>query len=142
MNITGLLAIVLIMLLSATSCLAAEFTLAWDPNCDDEPSLIGYNIYFKAGSSVLADPDGAEMVYIDLTDPGFDRDQPSYTVTDLLKNVRYYFTVTAVYADDESDMSNETSAIKTSSGSTLNSNSDSSSSAGSGAGCFISSLLN
>ena len=87
----GILFASLIIMMSAATIPAAEVTLAWDASCNEYPDLIGYNIYFKAESSVATDPDGAELIYIALTDSGFDPDQPTYTVTGLSDNVRYYF---------------------------------------------------
>jgi hypothetical protein len=147
----GLIAFIMTLLIGAVNCLAGERTLAWDPNCNDYPNLIGYNLYYKAGSSVSENPDGANLIYIPLTEPGFDPDQPSYQVTGLLENVRYYFTVTALYNDDESAMSNEVSGMLDSDSGTLggspsgsssdvNSTADSSTGGSSSAGCFIDSL--
>ena len=140
------LAIILTLLIWATSSIAGEITLAWDPNCNDNPDLIGYNIYYKANSSVATDPDGADLVYIPLTDPGFDPDQPSYQVTGLSENVRYFFVVTAIYNNDESTMSNEASAVAAQTGSNYSaptsvaSSADNSASGSSSGGCFIDSI--
>ena len=139
--LSGVIVSILIILMSATSSFAADFTLAWDPNCNDYPNLIGYNIYFKADSSVVADQNDAELVYIALTDTGFDPEQPSYTIKGLLDNVRYYFTITAMFNDDETAMSNEVSAV--SGGGSSNSGIGSitaDSGSGSSGGCFIGTL--
>lgn len=138
-----LFALLLILLMWATSSLAGQLTLAWDPNCNADTNLIGYNLYYKAGSSVAADPDGANLIYIPLTDPDFDPDQPSYQVTGLTDSERYYFIVTAMYNDDESGMSNEVSAIIGAGGgqnSSINASSDGTSAGSSNGGCFIDSL--
>jgi hypothetical protein len=146
----GWIGVMIIMLMSATSGLAANFTLAWDPNCNEDPTLIGYSVYYNAGSSVLADPDGADIVFISLSDPDFDPDQPSYNLTGLQDDIEYFFTVSAVYEDGESAMSNEISGIRNSTDATPDSNPPSESNltpnpsstpgTGSSGGCFISSL--
>jgi hypothetical protein len=107
---SGLLAILIVLLVCAASGRAAEFTLAWDPHEMTQTELIGYNLYYKANASILADPDGSTMIHIPLEEPGFDPDHPNHTVTDLQENTVYYFTVTAMLGDDESGMSNEVSA--------------------------------
>ena len=107
----GWIAAITVILIFAASGSAAEFNLAWDPNCNEDPTLLGYNLYYNAGASVLTDPDGANYVYIALNDPDFNLDQPGYTVSGLQADVEYYFTVSAVYEDGESDMSNEISGI-------------------------------
>ena len=139
----GLIASLLILLMWATSSMAGELTLAWDPNDSDGADFIGYNLYYKAGSSVAADPDNANLIYIPLTDPEFDPDNPSYQVTGLTNSERYYFVVTAMYNDNESGMSNEVSAIVGTDGgqnSSINNSTESSSAGSSGGGCFIESL--
>jgi len=148
---TGWMAAMAILLVFATGGMAAEFSLAWDPNCNEAPTLIGYNLYYKAGASVTADPDSADFIYIALDDPDFAPDQPGFTVSDLEEDVEYYFAVSAVYEDGESSMSNEISSIRSSSDTPQNSSSPSNgslspnpagSSAGSSSGgCFINSLM-
>jgi hypothetical protein len=110
----GLITVLMTILISATGGSAANFPLAWDPNCNDYPTLIGYNLYYSAGSSVVADPDSADVVCISLDDPHFDPDHPGYEITGLLDGVKYYFAVSAVYEDGESDLSNEISGTKSS----------------------------
>ena len=140
-----IISFVLIWLLWATSSVAGQLTLAWDPNpgeCDGT-SLIGYNLYYKAGSSVAADPDGADLIYIPLGDPEFDPDNPSFQVTGLSDSVRYYFVVTAMYGDEESTMSNEVSALTSTGGGqsrSIDAAADGTSAGSSGGGCFIDSL--
>jgi hypothetical protein len=139
----GLIAILLILLMWAASSAAGELTLAWDPNDGDGTSLIGYNLYYKAGSSAAADPGNANLIYIPLSDPGFDPDHPSYQVTGLTDSEQYYFVVTAMYNDDESGMSNEVSATVGTGGeqnSSINASTDGTSAGSSGGGCFIDSL--
>lgn len=133
-----------LLLLSVVICskaaVAADFSLAWDPNCSVNPALSGYTIYYSEGSSVTAVPDSADMIYISLDDPDFDPGQPAFKVTGLQDGVKYYFTVTAVYEDGESDMSNEVSGINGSSLASSESNTASTSSGSSG-GCFINYLF-
>ena len=141
----GLVVFLLVLLMWAANCWAGEITLAWDPNEGDGTNLIGYNLYYKAGSSAAADPYSANLVYIPLTDPDFDPGNPSYQVTGLSDSQRYYFVVTAMYNDDESGMSNEVSAIigpADGQNSSINTTTDSTSagSSSSSGGCFIDSL--
>jgi hypothetical protein len=147
----GWIAAMAILLVFATGGMAAEFSLAWAPNCNEAPTLIGYNLYYSAGAPVTTDPDNADYIYIALDDPDFDPDQPGYTVSDLEEDVEYYFTVSAVYEDGESGMSNEISSIRSSSDtpqdSSLPNNGSlsptpaGSSGGGSSGGCFINSLM-
>jgi hypothetical protein len=147
----GWIAAMAILLVFATGGMAAEFSLAWDPGCNENPTLIGYNLYYRAGASVLDDLDSADFIYIALDDPDFNPDQPSYKVPDLEADVEYYFTVSAVYEDEESDTSNEISSIRSSSDtpqdSSLPNNGSlsptpaGSSGGGSSGGCFINSLM-
>lgn len=105
----GVIVVLMTVLISAASGSAATFSLAWDPNCNADPTLTGYKIYYSAVSSVKADPNSAQNVYIPLDHPDFDPDHPSYKITDLPDDVVCYFAVAAVYKDGESDMSNEIS---------------------------------
>jgi len=93
---------------------------------------------------VLADPDGADIVYILLDDPGFDPDHPSYQFTDLQNGVEFYFTVSAVDDDGESDMSNKISGTNGDSNTNMDSNltpsQNSTSGSGASGGSFISTL--
>ena len=138
-KITVAIFLILAFSLCATVSQAAEVTLAWDPHDNTHTNLIGYNLYYKADSSVQADPDGATLIYIPLTESGFDPDNPSYQVTGLQDDTQYYFTVTAMVGDEESGMSNEVSAINGASALDTNTGTSSTSS-GVGGGCFISSL--
>ena len=108
----GVLSALTIMLIAATTVSAATFSLAWDPNCNGDPTLIGYNIYYSAGVSVRTNPESAKIVYIPLDSRDFNPDQPAYEVTGLQNDVKYFFIVTAVYKDGESDMSNEISGTR------------------------------
>jgi hypothetical protein len=91
--------------------MAADFELFWDPNCNSDPTLEGYYIYYNEDASVIGDPNGAIDTFVDLTDIDFDADNPSYLIPGLLDGVRYCFAVTAWYGDEESDMSNEICGI-------------------------------
>jgi hypothetical protein len=99
-----------LVMLPATG-MAADFELFWDPNCNIDADLEGYNIYYKQNASVVDDPSGAMDYYVALTDIDFDPDNPSYLLSDLLDDVRYCFAVTAWYGDEESGMSNEVCGI-------------------------------
>lgn len=140
----GLITFLLILLIWTTQSMAAQITLAWDPYFSNCTNLIGYNLYYKAVSSVAVDPDGSNLIYIPLTDPDFDPDHPSYQVTGLSDSERYYFVVTAMTNDDESGMSNEVSGIASAGGgqnSSINaSTDDTSAGSSSSGGCFIDSL--
>lgn len=132
---TALIIFVMAIFTLASVGQAAEITLAWNPH---EFSR-GYNIYYKAGSSVQADPKDATPIYIAVTDPGFDADNPSYTVTELENDTRYFFVVTAMVDGVESGMSNEVS-VTNGGGSTDNENTGTSSESSGAGGCFITSL--
>ena len=76
---------------------ASALTLAWDPNA--EPDLAGYKVYYGTQSGI----------YDFVLDAG---NVTQYTVTDLERDTRYYFAVTAYDASwNESDFSAEVSAI-------------------------------
>ena len=133
-----MITLILVLLVPVAGSIAAEVKLAWDPHEWTHSNLIGYNLYYKAGSSVKANTDGSFMIYIPLSEPGFDPDHPSYKVTDLIDDTQYYFAVTAmVVDDDESGMSNEVSAINGASAIDTN---GTSSSGSVGGGCFIDTL--
>jgi hypothetical protein len=139
----GLIVFLFSLLSWTTNSSAGQITLAWDPNESDGTNLIGYNLYYKAGASAAVDPYGANLVYIPLTDPDFDPDNPNYQVTGLSDSETYYFVVTAMYNDDESGMSNEVSAIAGSGSgqhSSINAATNGSSAGSSSGGCFIDSL--
>jgi hypothetical protein len=144
----GLMASVFVLLLAASIGSAADFTLSWDANCNDYPGLIGYNLYYLEGASVLENPDDSIMIYIPLSQEGFDPESPSYTVTGLKDNVEYYFTISAVDKDEESGMSNEVSGIsRDSDSSTIDSETSNSDDAFFNndlfrTGCFISEVKN
>jgi hypothetical protein len=95
--------------------IAADFELYWDPNCNEDPDLEGYYIYYKyyePGIGIYGQSDAAESshvvdVYIPLSESGFDPDNPSCRIAGLLDDVRYCFTITAWYGNEESGMSNE-----------------------------------
>lgn len=99
--------------------IAADFELYWDPNCNDDPDLEGYYIYYKYyepgagifGQSGSTDTSQLDDVYIPLSDPEFDPYHPSCLIEGLQDDVRYCFTVTAWYGDEESDTSNEVCGV-------------------------------
>jgi hypothetical protein len=111
----------------STLCFAADVSLEWDAN--EEPEVIGYNIY---GRNHLNEDYRlfGEILEQDFDNPLF----PTVTFWNLNNNLTYYFVATAFSEDDESEYSNEvvwtapTSSPKgTSKGS-------------SGGGCFISTV--
>jgi len=103
--------LVAVLLLLPVVGIAADFELFWDPNCNADPTLEGYYIYYKEDASVIDDPSGAIDIYVPLSHIGFDPAAPSHQISDLSDDVRYCFTVTAWYGDEESDMSNEVCGI-------------------------------
>jgi uncharacterized membrane protein YgcG len=76
------------VLISITPCVAADVTLAWDPN--QESDLEGYGVYYKRGS---AGPPYDFFGYVGTADLS-DENSPVFTVTGL-QNATYYFSVTA-----------------------------------------------
>lgn len=89
----SILAVLSTFLLMASSCPAAEVTLAWDPN--PEPTVSGYRVYY--GTS--------HYYYTAVVDVG---DQTALTITGLLPGVTYFFAATAYSATgDESYFSGE-----------------------------------
>jgi hypothetical protein len=138
--------LVLALLLFPVVCLAADFELFWDPNCNEDPDLEGYYIYYLEDASVVNNPDGAMEVYVPLSENGFDISAPSYLIPDLIDDVRYCFSVTAWYGDEESGMSNEVCGINgdytsdTGPDSGPGVGSDNSSGNTSNGGCFIGAL--
>ncbi len=88
-------------LISITPCVAADVTLAWDPN--QEGDLEGYGIYYKRGA---AGPPYDFFGYVGTADLS-DEDSPAFTITGL-QEATYYFSVTAY------DASGNESAFSTS----------------------------
>ena len=80
---------------------AYDVTLSWDPN--EEVDLAGYILY--------AHEDGSGPPYYQLDAVSLDEiepDNPKYTATELLENVKYCLVITAYNFDgDESGFSNE-----------------------------------
>ncbi|MGD9187516.1 MAG: hypothetical protein PVI89_04870 [Desulfobacteraceae bacterium] len=91
--------------------MAADFELFWDANCNEDPTLEGYYIYYLENASVVDNPNEATKIYLPVSDDGFDRIQPSHQISNLLDDVRYCFAITAWYGDEESDVSNEICGI-------------------------------
>jgi hypothetical protein len=87
-------------MLLAFAAMAADITLAWDPN--DEPDLKGYNIYFK--NHVNEDYRlMAELFEDDLLNPLV----PTIQIFSLSDSLVYYFVATAFSETLESEHSNE-----------------------------------
>ena len=116
--------------------LTADFELYWDPNCNGDPDLEGYFIYYADDQSVLFNSQDATEIYVSLSDSGFDPNNPSYNVRGLIDGVRYCFAITAFYGEEESVLSNEICGVNGSYTQTPGvQRSDSGGS--SGGGCFI-----
>lgn len=78
-----------VFLLWGSAALAAEVTLAWDPNSEED--LEGYGVYLSRG---VPGPPYDLHGYVALGD--FENAAaPHFTVTGLEKGTRYYFAVTA-----------------------------------------------
>ena len=74
-------------------------TLQWHPHPD--PAVIGYRVYYGQSSRDYLYYDSVGLVTI-------------YTVEDLIKEVRWYFTITAYGSEgevEESEYSNEVSCV-------------------------------
>ena len=107
---------VFILLFALIGCLCAaangaEITLQWDANT--ESNLAGYYVHYKPDSccepynGTEADQ-GKSPLIIPLATPGFDPDNPAFTLTGLDENRPYYFTVSAYDKEsNESGYSNE-----------------------------------
>jgi len=106
--------IILIMLavvvMTCSYGFGASITLEWQAN--PESFLKGYYIYYKA--DVCCDPysgsvadQGPSPIKVPLNTPGFEPENPEYTLTGLDDNRAYYFTVTAYSGEEESGYSNE-----------------------------------
>jgi len=119
--------------------LAADITLAWNPN--NEPILGGYLMYYGAysggpydGEAALDGPSPINVPLDSLTDPR----APRLTVHGLGDGT-YYFTATAYDAQGyESNFSNEVAARIVDGRVTVVTISESSGGGGGGGGCFIS----
>ena len=76
--------------------------MAWDPN--REPNLEGYTVYYTQNTPGPPYNYVGDLPLNDLPDP----DNPSTRITDLEKNVNYYFALTAYDTDgNESSFSQE-----------------------------------
>lgn len=118
MSALAVLAIIPVFILASQVCLAAQVTLAWDPN--PEPSVSGYRVYYGTAS----------YYYTAVVDVG---NQTALTISGLLPGVTYFFSATAYNEStgDESYFSGEI-AYTVPGGS-----SPSTGSGGGGGGCFI-----
>jgi hypothetical protein len=87
-------------MLLAFAAMAADITLAWDPN--DEADLKGYNLYFK--NHINEDYQlMTEVLEDDLLNPLV----PTIQIFGLSDNLVYYFVATAFTDTKESAYSNE-----------------------------------
>jgi len=108
-KIIGLLLIIMLVFVGYVS--AADITVRWDPNTEDD--LAGYKLYYKADTSgpeylgTEAD-EGSSPINIPLDTQGFDPNNPEYTITNL-DAAHVYFLVLTAYDDagNESGYSNE-----------------------------------
>lgn len=129
-----------LLLVSTYIALAADVSLAWDPN--SEADLLGYGIYYQKNPP---NPPYLLFSYVtlaELADPG----NPTMTVTGLDTAALYQFAVTAFdTADNESGFSspacveggNVKVAVPCPTGTGGGSNGGSSGGGGGGGGCFI-----
>lgn len=104
-----ILALQMVAIMPAIS-LAAQVTLAWDPNI---PTPDGYHVYQRVQGQSY---DFSNPVW---TAPGGDATQTTCTITNLADDTHYYFVVRAYVGSDESGDSNEvdfSTASETSSG--------------------------
>jgi len=138
-----------ILTLLPSSALAADVTLAWNPNSEDH--VEGYGVYFSQDDS---GPPYNLFGYVALNELS-DSSSPAFTVTGLENGARYYFAVTAYdTTGNESDFSNSVCADvgdvitpcvsantgsggETGSGGAANAGGSGSSGGGGGGGCFI-----
>lgn len=126
----------MVLLLMPSVGLAADFELFWDPNCNVDDNLEGYYIHYLEEKSVVLSPNDAMEIYVPLSENGFTPDAPRYLVPGLIDDVTYCFAVSALYANEESSMSNEICGIN----GVYASNPSSSVSNNSSGGCFIDAL--
>ena len=90
----AVLAIIPVFFIASQVCLAAQVTLAWDPN--PEPSVSGYRVYYGTAS----------YYYTAVVDVG---NQTALTISGLLPGMTYFFSATAYNEStgDESYFSGE-----------------------------------
>ncbi len=95
----------LILAVFSSSAFAADVTLAWNPNTEND--VEGYGVYFSQDDS---GPPFSLFGYVALSELS-DSDNPSFTVTGLETGARYYFAVTAYdTSGNESDFSSSVCA--------------------------------
>lgn len=134
----------LVLTLFTSFAFAADVTLAWDPNNEDD--VEGYGVYFSQDDP---GPPYSLFGYITLNEFS-DSSSPTFTLTGLEKGFRYYFAVTAYdTAGNESDFSTSVCAdvddvVTPCASANIGSGTESgsgggsgSSSGGGGGGCFI-----
>jgi hypothetical protein len=91
--------------LFSSSAFAAEATLAWNPNTESD--VEGYGVYFSQDDP---GPPYSLFGYVTLSELS-DSGNPTFTVTGLETDTRYYFAVTAFdTAGNESDFSSSVCA--------------------------------
>ena len=107
--------------LPLTQAYALDVTLGWDKNT--ETDLAGYKVFYDTESRHPDNPDaytgtgaaqGASPITIHLGDPGFDPNNPEYTLTFADATKAYFFAVTAFGNGEdglESTYSNEEATL-------------------------------
>jgi hypothetical protein len=113
----GVLIISTLFLCFQASSYAADFTLQWDANT--EPDLAGYEIYYgtSSGDYNPADADyadqGSSPITIAIGDPGFNENNPEYTLTGLTDDKVYFIALTAYDNEDPSLRSGYSNEVDT-----------------------------
>ena len=138
-----LISVFLPLCATVPSALAAQATLAWDPNQDTD--LEGYGIYYSIGSEGPPYKLFGYVTTAELTNP----DAPSFAITGLQQGNVYYFSLTAYdTSGNESAFSEPVCAVvgdtvtacPSASSSSSASEGGGSGGGGGGGGCFIQSL--
>lgn len=133
---TGLIACVSFGLLLAIEVFAADFTIAWDAN--DEDNVSGYGVYFRNETSGTPYQWIADVYADELADP----QNPMFTVTEFTEDGIYYLSVTA-FNDEEAESDRSKAVCVEISGTSVTdctaSIGSSGGSSGGGGGCFVSS---
>ena len=128
----GLYYTLIFLLLLGHTALAADVTLAWDPN--SETDLAGYGIYFRKSTD---GPPYDLFGYVTLAELQ-DVNNPTFSVTSLEKGLRYFFAATAYDTDgNESYYSNSACAEV---GDKIAPCGDGGGGGGGGGGCFINTI--
>jgi hypothetical protein len=112
---------------------AAEVTLEWD--CNNESRAEGFRIFIKEGAIIQHKDENLVILSVNAETPGFDINNPNFTISELADNVTYYFAVTTLDGiGNESAFSNQVAARN---GVEVPIDESSSSSSSAAAGCLI-----